>query len=220
MVRAFAIGDIHGCIHTFRKLLFEKIKIEQQDIIYCLGDYIDRGNDSKSVLDLILSLRSENYNIQTLRGNHEQMLLDSLHSPDSMEMWMYNGADATLASFGVNSPNELDPKYLQFFRETKLFIEYKNYILVHAGLNFSLPEILEDKEAMLWARGFSDHQPSLGDRIMLHGHTPIPLKKIQKQNGNCINVDGGCVYTEFNSLGNLVAFDLNEKKYYWEPNCE
>ncbi|MEO6813790.1 MAG: metallophosphoesterase, partial [Ginsengibacter sp.] len=68
MKRVFAIGDIHGCIHTFKKLLLDKIKVDKSDKIYCLGDYIDRGHDSKGVIDFILQLRSEGYEIHTIRG--------------------------------------------------------------------------------------------------------------------------------------------------------
>ena len=78
MERIFAIGDIHGCSKTFKKLLLDKIKINKSDTIYCVGDYIDRGEDSKGVIDFILDLRAEGYTIHTLRGNHEQMLLDSI----------------------------------------------------------------------------------------------------------------------------------------------
>ena len=77
MARIFAIGDIHGCSNTFKRLLLDKIKIRKSDIIYCLGDYIDRGIDSKGVIDFILELRAEGYTIYTLRGNHEQMMLDA-----------------------------------------------------------------------------------------------------------------------------------------------
>jgi serine/threonine protein phosphatase 1 len=77
MPRVFIIGDIHGCNKTFRKLVLEKISIRKTDKIYCLGDYIDRGPDSKGVIDFIIQLRKDGFNIHTLRGNHEQLLLES-----------------------------------------------------------------------------------------------------------------------------------------------
>ncbi|MEP6597398.1 MAG: metallophosphoesterase, partial [Ginsengibacter sp.] len=77
MPRIFAIGDIHGCSKTFRKLLIEKINIQKSDEIYCIGDYIDRGEDSKGVIDFISQMRDKNYQIHTLRGNHEEMMLHS-----------------------------------------------------------------------------------------------------------------------------------------------
>ena len=70
MPRTFGIGDIHGCANTAKKLLFEEIKIDKEDELYFLGDYIDRGQRSKEVVDLILELKNENYKVNALRGNH------------------------------------------------------------------------------------------------------------------------------------------------------
>ena len=61
MERIFAIGDIHGCSKTFEKLLTDKIQLQKDDKVYCIGDYIDSGDDSKGVIDLILKLRGEGY---------------------------------------------------------------------------------------------------------------------------------------------------------------
>ena len=220
MNKIFAIGDIHGCSQTFKKLLLENLKIEKTDEIYCLGDYIDRGPDSKGVIDLILEYRSQEYQIHTLRGNHEQMLMDSIENESEIGIWLRNGADKTLQSFGVKSADQLPEKYLTFFKETKISIQTKDFIFVHAGLNFNRKDILEDKEAMLWTRGFESFQPVLKDRILIHGHTPIPLNDILNQNGNCINIDGGCVYTHLKRLGNLIALDLKTKQFVAEKNCD
>jgi serine/threonine protein phosphatase 1 len=220
MKRVFAIGDIHGCIHTFKKLLLDKIKVDKSDKIYCLGDYIDRGHDSKGVIDFILQLRSEGYEIHTIRGNHEQMLLDSIMYEFEIDRWLENGGGETMGSFGICSLSELPEKYLSFFRETKLCIKTEGFIFVHAGLNFNKKDILEDKDAMLWIRGFDPLQPALKDQILIHGHTPKSLKYILNQKGNCINIDGGCVYNEHKNLGNLVAFDLNERTFVIEKNGE
>ena len=107
MPRTLAIGDIHGCYKTFKKLLLDEINIQPSDEIFCLGDYIDRGDYSKQVIDLILALRSCNYKIRTLRGNHEQMLLDSNISDKHFEHWIRSGGAYTLNSFGIQSINEL-----------------------------------------------------------------------------------------------------------------
>ena len=202
MERIFAIGDIHGCSKTFEKMLFEKINIQKSDQIYCIGDYIDRGKNTKAVIDVILQLREEQYNIFTLRGNHEQMMIE------------------TIRSFGIGSLKDLPKKYVSFFKETRLYFETEKYIFVHAGLNFKRANIFEDKEAMLWKRDFSSQQPALGNKIMIHGHTPKPLKWILNQKGNCINIDGGCVYTHLLPFGKLVAIDLTEKKFIWSENVE
>lgn len=213
MARIFAIGDIHGCNKTFRKLLIEKIRISLSDEIYCIGDYIDRGNDSKGVVDFILQLRKENYKIHTIRGNHEQMLLASVEGSRQFKHWILNGGITTLRSFGVNSVKDLDTAYLDFFRSTEYFIETDPCIFVHAGLNFSLPDPFADKEAMLWIRNFSVQKEKLKGKILIHGHTPVPLSHILiRVNENVINIDGGCVHTHVEEFGNLVAFNITERK--------
>ena len=220
MERTFAIGDIHGCSKTFEKLLFDKMKIEKTDQIYCIGDYIDRGKNTKAVIDLILQLTEEGYTFFTLRGNHEQMLLDSLSDGEAFDLWMQNGGGKTLQSFGIDSLENLPGKYLSFFQNTAFYFETEKYIFVHAGLNFYQKDIFKDKEAMLWIRDFSSYQPALKDRLLIHGHTPKRLKYILNQKGNCIDIDGGCVYNHVSRFGNLVALDLNERRFLWEENCE
>ncbi|MEO9005453.1 MAG: metallophosphoesterase family protein [Ginsengibacter sp.] len=220
MNRAFAIGDIHGCSNTFKKLLLEKIEVDKSDTIYCVGDYIDRGPDSKGVIDFILNLRAEGYQIHTLRGNHEQMLMDSITGEFDIDIWLKNGGTGTLRSFGIQSLDELPEHYMVFFKETKYYFKIKDYIIVHAGLNFNNKDILADEEAMLWIRDFSPEQPALKDLTLIHGHTPKPLDHIINQKGNCLNIDGGCVYSKRKNMGNLVAFNLDERNYICEVNCE
>src|SRR5258706_6134196 len=114
MSRVFAIGDVHGCSNTFRKML-EEIKLQKSDIIFCLGDYIDRGHDSKGVIDLIMELRSKGHTVHTLRGNHEQLMMDSTKSSALFDAWMDNGGDTTLVSFGADSYDDFAPEYKAFF---------------------------------------------------------------------------------------------------------
>jgi len=220
MNRIFAIGDIHGCCKTFKKLLLEKIHIRKSDKIYCIGDYIDRGKDSKGVIDFILSLRLNGFQIHTLRGNHEQMMLDAPINDKKLNYWLKYGGTETLQSFSVTSINEIQPKYISFLKRTKFYIKTKNYIFVHAGLNFFDDNIFEDKESMLWLRDYSENEPLLQNRILIHGHTPEPLDFIINQTGNMINIDAGCVYNTNKELGKMVAIDLLEKKFIFVNNCD
>ena len=220
MERIFAIGDIHGCSKTFEKILTGQIQLQKEDLLYCIGDYIDRGEDSKGVIDLILRLRSEGYHIYTLRGNHEQMMIEARDDKKALKLWLDNGGKSTLKSFGIKSLDELPEKYLTFLNETEYYLTKENYIFAHAGLNFENENIFEDKQAMLWERGFYPQQPALEDKFLIHGHTPIPLTFIIKQTGNCINIDGGCVYTKRPHFGNLVAIDLKTRQFIVEKNCE
>src|SRR6476660_9531866 len=135
MPKTFAIGDVHGCVLTLKKLLLREIKVEKQDEIYLLGDYIDRGTRSKEVVDFIIELKNENYKVNTLRGNHEHLFIDSDKSFNDFENWIVNGGIVTLESFGIARFRELNDDYKAFFNTTKFYFEKNNFIFVHDGLN-------------------------------------------------------------------------------------
>jgi len=221
MNRTFAIGDLHGCSRTFRKLILENIKLQNEDILYCLGDYVDRGPDSKGVIDFILELKEKGYKVHTLRGNHDQMMMDSDKNPEDFRHWVKNGGDKTLESFGIRSYDEMDSKYKTFFYQTQYYFEIGKYILVHAGLNFKISDPFKDTHAMMWIRDYKVDDEKLGDRIIVHGHTPISLVAIKAQAGsNVIDIDGGCVYTQHPGFGHLVALNLATQEFIAVENCE
>jgi serine/threonine protein phosphatase 1 len=221
MQRVFAIGDIHGCCKTFRKLVFEEIRITSSDTIYCIGDYIDRGPDSKGVIDLILELRKSGYQIYTLRGNHEQLLLDSASGGENYDIWMVNGGRQTLASFGVNSYDELTEEYKTFFSQTEYYIQTHTCIFVHAGLDFTSGDPFENTDAMLWMRVTVVDDSVLGERIIVHGHTPLPADIIPTQRASkVINIDGGCVYPHRTGYGYLFAFEVNSMEFISVKNVD
>ena len=211
MSRLIAIGDIHGCHRTFRKLLLEELKVLKEDEIVCIGDYIDRGPDSKAVVDLILELRAADFQIHTLRGNHEQIMLDSVKSEKTFATWLGNGGDTTLRDFGVGSYEEMATPYREFFQNTEHYITRNHHIFVHAGLNFEMDDPFDDLESMLWIRNFEIEKNWLADRVLVHGHTPKPLNKIkaQKKDSQVINIDSGCVYDHKPSYGYLTALICN-----------
>ncbi len=73
--RLFAIGDVHGCLHELKNLVEQKLKLRTDDKLVLLGDYIDRGPDSKGVIDYIMTLQKKGFDVVPLKGNHELMLL-------------------------------------------------------------------------------------------------------------------------------------------------
>jgi serine/threonine protein phosphatase 1 len=224
MRRSFAIGDIHGCSKTFRKLLIEELGIRKTDEIYCVGDYIDRGPDSKGVIDLILFLRNEGYAIHTIRGNHEQMMLDTFTGKALLDNWLANGGGATLKSFGIDSLTKLSPEYINFLNQTEYFFNTPHYILVHAGLNFKCLDPFQDKDAMLWIRDGEIDNKKLNGKIIIHGHTAKPydfiMSQLQQSEITSINIDGGCVYNYMPGMGNLFAFNFTDKKLIAVKNVD
>ena len=209
----YAIGDIHGCSKTFNELL-NKIGLNEGDELYLLGDYIDRGPDSKGVIDIIWGLREKGIPVICLRGNHESMLLDALKYREGMNDFIRNGGKQTLQSFDTVRPIDLPKEYINFFELLPFYHEVGDYILVHAGLNFLEANPLTHTESMLWIRNWYrliDYK-WLENRIILHGHTPIFQLKMKKQYENLaqnkyLNLDGGCY-----KKGYLCAFEMTEKK--------
>lgn len=222
MNRTLVIGDIHGCINTFRKLLYNVLHIDKDDRIVLLGDLIDRGPDSKSVVDEVIKLTEENYNIISIRGNHEQMLIDTSIIKDNFTLWKRNGGAKTIESFKITHINELSKEYLEFFKSMPSFVELENYILVHAGLNFEIDNPLEDKTSMMWVRNNSIEKEKINGKRLIVGHTPQSIDDIIiGLKTDIIKLDGGCVYYGFKkNLGYLVALELENMKLHYTVNTD
>lgn len=213
--RTFIIGDLHGCIKTFEELLC-KIGLTPDDNLYFLGDYIDRGPASKEVIDKILDLRITN-NVTSLIGNHEYLMLEAFKSAKNLDLWLQNGAAATLESFGTFSLQSIDNKYKDFLNSLKYYVELDNFILVHGGFNFSSPFPFNDIQAMLWSRSnHVDFEITKGKRLIV-GHTPTKLEDIRESlNRDVIKLDGGCVHKQHFLLGYLAALELNSMELYFQ----
>ena len=93
--RLFAIGDIHGCFDTLEELVNNKIQLKKSDKLILLGDYIDRGDKSKEVVEYIIDLQKKGFNILPLMGNHEAMLLDAYDNEKNTLKWIQNGGSET-----------------------------------------------------------------------------------------------------------------------------
>lgn len=227
-MNTWAITDIHGCANTFRALL-RRINFAREDILFLLGDYIDRGPRSKQVLDAILELRASGHRVECLLGNHDWVLLHALDEPDTEEAYNWKsqfGGQATLRSFGVASEQDIPTKYIDLLESMDYYREYKDMILVHAGLNLRIANPLADREAMLWIR-YGNRRVGrhwLGERFIVHGHTPHTQRKIQKQARQyekypIIGIDNGCVYRRY-GMHHLCAMNLDTMTLVFEPNVD
>lgn len=227
MARQIAIGDIHGCLDTFNALL-EKMKLTQSDELIFLGDYIDRGWNSKGIIDKIESLQKENYQIVTLRGNHEQMLID--YYDEAVEKNLKGVGDARLLqSFSVSNIKYLPIEYIGWCRKLPLYYLTGNYILVHAGLNFNHQDPLTDEVDIIWIRNWyaQINKKWLGNRIIIHGHTPQSRMETAGQYRNMkkqqvLNLDCGAFLSQYKQkgLGYLSAFDMTNEKLYFQENID
>lgn len=224
-MRKIAISDIHGCLQTFQQLLEGEIALQPEDQLFLLGDYIDRGPDSKGVIDYIQQLQEEGYQLHCLRGNHEAMLMEAFTNRSMRNSWMRNGGVATLQSFGVQSLEEIPEPYLDFFSKLAYFKEVDDFLLVHAGLNFNRKNPLIDRESMLWARSWEQdiNYPWLGNRVILYGHTPQKKQKITKDyshfpTNQYLGIDAGCVFYDEPGYGHLCAFDFSTWELFFCKN--
>jgi len=222
MKNRYAIADIHGCFKTLNALLFDKLMISKEDEIYFIGDYVDRGPRSKEVLDLLMDLEIDGYNVHFTRGNHEQMMLDSLKSLSDMELWLLNGCNETLDSFKVFETSEIPVKYINFINRMPYYIDLEDFILVHAGLNFDLDNPLLDLNSMLWIRNSIVNRQKIKNRRVIVGHTPKTLDEIKSSlNSDKIIIDGGCCYSHrYSNLGNLVALNLDTFELIVQKNID
>ena len=215
MEKLFAVGDIHGCKKEL-ELLLERLPLNDGDTILFLGDYIDRGPDSKGVVTTILNL-SKKYNVITLMGNHEQMFLDFFYDKNTLEAggFLFNGGTTTLASYCTDLGNFEFPKnHIDFFNNLKLFHETDDYFFVHAGLPDLPLEVIKQKpldflEQLLWIREEFLKSNYIWSKTIIHGHTPILETNLDNQK---INLDTGCVYD-----GKLSALELPAKIIYSVP---
>jgi serine/threonine protein phosphatase 1 len=216
--RLFAIGDIHGCFNTLRTLLEEKIQIKEGDKIILLGDYIDRGTQSKEVIDYIIDLKDKGFYVVPLLGNHESMLLDAYNDEGLTSKWIQNGGTSTLKSFNISSLKDIEPEYIEFFKGLTYYFAFEEYLFVHAGFNDSVINPFTDRYSMIWLCKQTYENPLLMNKIIIHGHRPIPVadcKDLVDSNKNVINLDTGCVYSNMTGYGTLTAIELNARSLYF-----
>jgi serine/threonine protein phosphatase 1 len=213
-------------------LVTDKIKLQKEDTLFLLGDYIDRGPDSKGVLDYLLELQRESYMIRPIIGNHEYMLLLSLEDEEEFEHWKKNGSKQTLMSFGIpegkvedqDCIHEIPQLYIDYLSGLKYFEETDDFYFVHAGLAKGISTPTEDMQTLLWTRKELYNRSILKSRILVHGHTPVSLVSIQDRiyggEGKILNLDGGCVYPQLDGFGYLVGMNLDTFELYYQKNIE
>lgn len=208
-----AIGDIHGCLQSLKGLLEKLSEYRDEYTFIFVGDYIDRGPDSKGVVEHLITFKEEQDCI-FLRGNHEQMLLEAYFN-DNLDMWLMNGGKSTLASYNATYDNLNFPAdHLDFYRSTKMYFDTEDYFFVHAGLSpvKSIAESLMDEEHVvkfLWERSHLNSFETPWEKTVVFGHTPRP-HPIRKP--KMIGIDTGCVYDSL-GYGKLTAVLLPEEEF-------
>lgn len=204
MPKYIAIGDIHGLLHPLNDLLG---LLPDTGTLVFLGDYIDRGPESKEVIERLLALRQARECV-FLRGNHEQMALDALDDFEERQNWFCNGGLETMRSYN-DSGGIILPAHLDFMRETPFSHEAEEYIFVHAGMKPGLAPAENDKMDLIWIREkFLRSSYDWGKKV-IHGHSPtFELDFTPEARPNRINIDTGSCFG-----GQLTAVLLPEEKF-------
>jgi Calcineurin-like phosphoesterase len=208
--RVYAIGDIHGCIEPLRALLGQirahaAARPMPRNIVIFLGDYIDRGTDSRAVIDLLLGDPLPGFECTHLKGNHEESLIRFLADETIGPQWFAYGGDATLYSYGVRPPRfgmdeeelrraqrefaqKLPPAHLAFFEQLPLMHVEGDYAFVHAGVRPRVPLERQAAEDLLWIRDeFLNSDLDFG-KVIVHGHS---ITAAPAMRANRIGIDTG-----------------------------
>jgi serine/threonine protein phosphatase 1 len=194
--RVYAVGDIHGRADLLETLLGSigadaaAGGFEEKPIIVFIGDYVDRGLQSRAVIDRLLGVSEEGYDAIFLKGNHEAAMLTFLDRPESGPGWFAIGGAETLFSYGVPAPKigaptadlrfasralraAMPAAHLRFLARLRLHVRLGDYLFVHAGLRPGEPLERQQEADLLEIRA-----PFLKSRkrwpfVVVHGHTPI-----------------------------------------------
>ncbi len=226
--RVYAIGDVHGCIKQLEKLLklikqdLKSSPVKQHYLVF-VGDYVDRGPDSMSVIDRLIMLKNSQDNVICLKGNHEDKLLQFLDKPEKMVAGFltYGGVETAL-SYGVKKgalrrsmkkarelgetlSAKIPEEHRNFFSSLEISVSIGDYFFCHAGVR---PGVKLKKQAghdLMWIRQEFLSHPGLFKRIIVHGHTPHFEPEVMP---NRINIDTKCYDSEI-----LTSLVLEERGY-------
>ena len=211
----YAIGDIHGrldlAVQLIRQIASHSRTLPEHKCMVFLGDYIDRGPDSRQVIDLLLDLKTTfaGWEIIYLRGNHDQAILDFLADPQFYRAWRGFGAQETLLSYGVVPPRfddvaafetaaaqlreVLPASHLAFFEGLQYSAVKGDYMFVHAGIRPGQPLDGQAPEDLLWIRDEFLFSNRAFGKVIVHGHTPTE-RPVQRHNR--IGIDTGAHATD------------------------
>jgi serine/threonine protein phosphatase 1 len=210
--RIYVIGDIHGrfdLLERMHALIMAEIERDGPADwrIVLVGDYCDRGPDVRGVIELLLHQKRRDGRVVTLRGNHDEGMLDFFDNPDRDGIFCVHGGLETARSYGV----ELDTgtrqalrrsrddllaampgPHLEFLSDLPLSAEFGDFFICHAGIRPGVPLERQDGRDLVWIRSEFLDWPDLHPKVVVHGHTPCREAELL---ANRVNIDTGAVWT-------------------------
>jgi len=220
-IRLYAIGDVHGrrdlLAEMHARIRAEIIRDHPSDwrIIH-LGDYVDRGPDSKGVLDLLLSARLADKRVLLLAGNHDTGFLEFLAHPLPTGLFALYGGVETARSYGVDLrldepvlfressralARAVPPAHVGLLSKLEYSCVFGDFFFCHAGIRPGIPLCEQDRMDLIWIRDAFLDWPHLHPKVIVHGHTPTPEPEVMP---NRVNVDTGACRT-----GRLTALVID-----------
>ena len=202
--RLFAIGDIHGCSVALDTLL-NSLELGAQDRLVFLGDYVDRGPNSRGVIERLIELERQGRHI-FLRGNHEAWMLKARTDLSWLHSWWSVGGSETVESYGALTLQDIPEAHWKFLERTRLFWESENEIFVH-GASGTGPLETTGEQWLLWNRIY-DIKPHPSGKRVICGHT-------KQKNGRPFDRDFAvCIDTGAHADGWLTALEVNSDQVF------
>ncbi len=207
--RLIAIGDIHGQLSMLNRLL-DDVQPQSDDQFVFLGDYVDRGDDSRGVIDRLIKFQIDFPQTIFIRGNHDQFLLDALvemglrngqrlremstgYNRESfltdMAIFLSNGGQDTLESYHIDNLTAFPLNHVQFLESTQFYWQFEHFIFVHAGVEANISMDKQDPYTLLWDRL---NPPGENGVIHVVGHNPTGGQP--RFEDGCYHLDTGAVY--------------------------
>ena len=210
-LRLYVVGDVHGCedlldeVHGRIDDDLVRRPAEDWRLIH-LGDYIDRGPDSRGVIERAIARLARGRSCY-LRGNHEQFLIDLILDPEGegAGLWLANGGAQTLASYGIAADSltvegaalhrraleAIPAAHQQFLLGLPHLVRFGDYAFAHAGIRPGVPLAEQQVHDLIWLREPFLSDPRDHGPVVVHGHTPVPAVDVR---ANRINIDTGAVF--------------------------
>ena len=210
--RLYVVGDIHGRADLLEQMIAKITRdldpaLAKGCLTVTLGDYVDRGPESRMVVDRLADNPFPTAFI-ALKGNHEVLLERFLSDPSTVQLWRNLGGLETLHSYGVDVSrvmrgtgyeeaaaalrDRLPRKHLEFLQRLGTSLSAGGYFLCHAGVRPGIPLAQQSEDDLLWVRDdFLDSRDDFG-KVVVHGHTPVEAPDIRI---NRINIDTGAFMT-------------------------
>ena len=201
--RTFVIGDIHGCAMELQALiewLEVQVGVSDGDCVVFVGDYIDRGPNSQGVITALIDFKERHPHSVFLRGNHEEMLLQFLYRVgDVADMFPIHGGIKTALSYGVRNLDRpqalreaIPQSHLSFLSSLHHMVVMPDFVIVHAGVDPSVPLFNQEERHLLWIREEWLHVPHTVGRTVVFGHTPFD--SVYTDEPDKIGIDTGLVH--------------------------